>query len=79
MSKAVQTFTGGAWTITFSNRFVYDGWNLLAELNATNNTSINSFVWGLDLIKGSVNGIGIFVSPLSARFNEIRLAGIEAA
>jgi RHS repeat-associated protein len=55
VSKAVQTFTGGAWAITLSNRFVYDGWNLLAELNATNNAVINSFVWGLDL-SGTMQG-----------------------
>jgi RHS repeat-associated protein len=57
MTKAVQTFTGGAWTITLSNRFLYDGWNLVAELNATNKAVINSFVWGLDL-SGSIRGAG---------------------
>jgi RHS repeat-associated protein len=57
VSKAVQTFTGGAWTITLSNRFVYDGWNLLAELNATNNAVINAMMWGLDL-SGSLQGAG---------------------
>jgi hypothetical protein len=36
-SKVTESLVSGAWTITLSNRFVYDGWNLLAELNATNN------------------------------------------
>ena len=31
------------WTITRSNSFLYDGWNLLAEFNATNNTLIRSY------------------------------------
>jgi RHS repeat-associated protein len=38
-------------------RFVYDIWNLVAELNATNNAVINSFVWGLDL-GGSLQSAG---------------------
>jgi RHS repeat-associated protein len=40
-----------------TNFFVYDGWNLLAELNATNNSAIRSYVWGLDL-SGSLQGAG---------------------
>jgi hypothetical protein len=43
--------------ITTSNKFVYDGWNLLADLNATNNAVIRSYVWGLDL-SGSLQGAG---------------------
>ena len=57
VSKAVQVFTGGTWSIALSNRFVYDRWNLLTELNATNNAVINSFIWGLDL-SGSMQGAG---------------------
>ncbi len=38
-------------------RFVYDGWNLLASLNAQQATLINSLVWGLDL-SGSIQGAG---------------------
>jgi RHS repeat-associated protein len=57
INKVTEIFVGGAWTITLSNRFVYDGWNLLAELNATNNSVINSFVWGLDL-SGTMQGAG---------------------
>ena len=47
------------WTSTPTNdvKFVYDGWNLLAELNATNNAVIRSFMWGLDL-SGSLQGAG---------------------
>ncbi len=57
VSKAVQTFTNGAWSITLSNYFLYDGWNLAAELNATNKAVVNAFVWGLDL-SGSMQGAG---------------------
>jgi hypothetical protein len=38
-------------------KFVYDGWNLIAELNATNNALLQSFVWGSDL-SGSLQGVG---------------------
>jgi RHS repeat-associated protein len=38
-------------------RFIYDGWNLLAEFNATNNTLIRSYLWGSDL-SGSQQGAG---------------------
>ena len=30
-------------------KFLWDGWNLVAELNATNNTVPRSYAWGLDL------------------------------
>jgi RHS repeat-associated protein len=42
---------------TLDQRFVYDGWNLLAELNATNNAPIRSYLWGLDL-SGTTTGAG---------------------
>jgi RHS repeat-associated protein len=57
ISKVTETFVSGAWNITLSNRFIYDGWNLLAELNSTNNAVINSFMWGLDL-SGTTQGAG---------------------
>jgi RHS repeat-associated protein len=37
--------------------FVYDGWNLVAELNATNNAVIRSYLWGNDL-SGTMQGAG---------------------
>jgi RHS repeat-associated protein len=38
-------------------KFVYDGWNLLTELNTTNNAVIRSFMWGTDL-SGTIQGAG---------------------
>ena len=43
--------------MVLSNKFVYDGWNLIAELNATNNALINSYMWGLD-VSGTMGGAG---------------------
>jgi RHS repeat-associated protein len=44
-------------SVLLDNKFLYDGWNLIAELNATNNVVIHSYMWGLDL-SGSVQGAG---------------------
>ncbi|MBI2927471.1 MAG: RHS repeat-associated core domain-containing protein, partial [Verrucomicrobia bacterium] len=50
-------------------KFLYDGWNLVTELNWTNNNVIRSYVWGLDL-SGSEQGAGgvgglLLVKPAS--------------
>ncbi len=48
----------GTWgTTVVSNLFVYDGWNLKLELNATNKTTIRAYTWGSDL-SGSQEGAG---------------------
>jgi RHS repeat-associated protein len=57
ISKLVEIWTNSAWLATSNLKFIYDRWNLLAELNATNNNVINSFMWGLDL-SGSEHGAG---------------------
>jgi RHS repeat-associated protein len=38
-------------------KFVYDGWNLLGEINATNNAVIRLFMWGSDQ-SGMIQGAG---------------------
>jgi len=55
--KTVCWWTNSAWRVVVSNKFLYDGWNLVAELNATNNTLIRSCVWGTDL-SGTLDGAG---------------------
>jgi len=57
ISKTVSNWTGSAWAIASNIRFIYDGWNLLADLNATNNSVICSYMWGSDL-SGSLQGAG---------------------
>ncbi len=69
--KKVSTWTGTAWQLVSSTHFVYDGWNLLADLNALNsNTAACTYVWGLDL-SGSMQGAGgvgglLFTKPLTS-------------
>ncbi len=48
VQKTVSTNNGSGYFPLYTNRFIYDGWNLLAELNPSH-TVIRSFVWGTDL------------------------------
>ena len=57
ISKAVEAYNGTSWTTKLAESFVYDGWNLVDELNATNNAVIRSYMWGLDL-SGTTKGAG---------------------
>jgi RHS repeat-associated protein len=45
IASAVSTWTNSAWLMVASNKFVYDGWNLVAELNATNDTPLRTYAW----------------------------------
>ncbi len=56
ISKVVSNWTGSAWVKLSEQRFIYDGWNLLAISDA-NNTVLYSFHWGTDL-SGSMQGAG---------------------
>ncbi len=54
--KQVFSLSGSSWVQVLDVRFVYDGWNLLAEVNSSG-TAIRSYVWGLDL-SGSMQAAG---------------------
>jgi RHS repeat-associated protein len=55
--KQFYTYSGG-WQEQTDTLFLYDGWNLVAELNAnSNNAKVRSYVWGTDL-GGSLQGAG---------------------
>jgi RHS repeat-associated protein len=50
--------TTSVWQLTESLLLIYDGWHILAELDALNaNSPVRSYVWGLDL-SGSRSGAG---------------------
>ncbi len=57
ITKRVWNNTSGTGALVVDQKFLYDGWNLVAEFNATNNAVIRSYVWGLDL-SGSLQGAG---------------------
>jgi len=49
---------GGAWVPETNRKFIYEGWNLIAELNAAaGNALLRTYAWGLDL-SGSKQGAG---------------------
>jgi RHS repeat-associated protein len=56
IQKVVYTNSIGTWVASYTNRFVYDGWNVVAILDAGNNV-LYSFIWGCDL-SGSIRGAG---------------------
>src|SRR5258708_3540372 len=58
ISKKVFSWSGSAYTLASSTLFLYDGWNLIAELDALNgNAPARTYAWGLDL-SGSMQGAG---------------------
>src|SRR5437773_4346102 len=56
IQKILSTWNGSAYVAQSTNKFVYEGWNLIAELNGTNGV-IRSYIWGLD-VSGSIQGAG---------------------
>jgi RHS repeat-associated protein len=58
VQKQVHTWNAGtsAYQLSTTLRFLYDGWNLITELNASNQV-VRSYAWGLDL-SGSLQGAG---------------------
>ena len=56
IQKIVSTWNGSAYVVQSTNKFLYDGWNLVAELNSTNGV-IRTYLWGLDL-SGTGQGAG---------------------
>lgn len=59
ISKTVQNWTGSAYAAAHvSLRYVYNGWNLMAELDhLAGDAVVRSYYWGLDL-SGSEQGAG---------------------
>ena len=56
IQKLVATNNGSAFVTVATNNFLYDGWNLVAELRA-GGAPLRSYVWGSDL-SGSMQGAG---------------------
>jgi RHS repeat-associated protein len=56
VGKVVSNWNGSAWFEISNLRFLYDGWNLIAELDKTN-APARSYTWGCDL-SGSMQDAG---------------------
>jgi RHS repeat-associated protein len=57
IAKKVWNDTAGTSGPKLSERFLYDGWNLISQLNATNNAVVRSYLWGTDL-SSTMQGAG---------------------
>lgn len=56
IQKLVSTNNGSIYVPQYTNRFVYDGWNLVGVLSPSSQL-LSAYVWGLDL-SGSEQGAG---------------------
>ncbi len=50
-------WTGSSGTTILHRKYVYDGWNLIAEQDGSSNVVGRTFLWGLDL-SGTTQGAG---------------------
>jgi RHS repeat-associated protein len=58
--KTVANWNGSAYVATVDRKFIYDGWNLIAEYDAlTTFTLVRSYLWGLDLTRTLQDGGGV--------------------
>ncbi len=55
-AKEIWSYSGGSWSKSSEVRFVYQGWNLVAELDTLGNR-LRTHAWGLDL-GGSLTAMG---------------------
>jgi len=49
VKKTVSTWNGSSFVPASETLFLYDGWNLLAEIDSSSQTVIRSYTWGHDL------------------------------
>ncbi len=56
IGKTVKAWSGTSYTNAYVLKFLYDGWNLAAEVS-TNNVLVRSYLWGTDL-SGRFQGAG---------------------
>lgn len=68
ISKTVSNFSGSAWSKVLDEKYLYDGWNQLASLNASNIALVRAFLWGSDL-SGSIQGAGGVGGLLAVKIN----------
>jgi RHS repeat-associated protein len=57
ISKKSYNWNGSSYVLQYHRKFVYDGWNLIAEWDGLTGAQLRSFMWGSDL-SGSVQGAG---------------------
>jgi hypothetical protein len=75
VSKTVSNWNASAslWSLAYSLRFAYHGWNVAAEYDQNNNLT-RSHTWGTDL-SGSMQGAGGVGGLLMTTFHSGAYAG----
>jgi RHS repeat-associated protein len=61
IAKKVLGWNGGAWVTASQRLFLYDGWQLIAELDAlAGKAAVRTYVWGTDVggARGGSGGVG---------------------
>ena len=58
VQKIAAVWNGSTFTNAYTNRYVYDGWNLIAELDNLGNP-VRSYTWGQDLSGTMVHAGGV--------------------
>jgi RHS repeat-associated protein len=56
VQKVVSTNNGASYIAAYTNKYAYDGWNMIAEFGA-GDALVRSYMWGTDL-SGSMQGAG---------------------
>ncbi len=76
--KALSTWNGSAYVAQSTNKFAYDDWNLLGELNHTNKL-VRSYLWGSDLT-GAIQGAGGVggLLAINVASNGVQFAAMDA-
>ena len=58
--KTVSNWNGSAYVAAVDRKFIYNGWNLVAEHDAlASNTAVVRYLWGLDLSGNLTDGGGV--------------------
>jgi RHS repeat-associated protein len=57
--RTLSTYSGSAWSATDDRKFIYQGWNVVAELTASSNSLQTAYTWGLDLSQSQQGAGGV--------------------
>lgn len=55
--RVVLNYASGVWNLVSDEKFIYDGWNVVAVIDSSTLSALRVFTWGLDL-SGSLQGAG---------------------
>ncbi len=79
VKKTKYAYDSGSWTTEAETLFVYNGWNLIQEID-NSNTVQKAYVWGLDLSQSSqgAGGIGGLIAAVDTSDSSMYLYNYDA-